>query len=101
MEFKIRITNVVGYVLTGAVIVISAIVANLIAADKSTEDTYEIMYTISIAYAIDIVLLQGLVAIFQVVAIKQLGTAPQEIESKFRRFCRYLINKDITNALHC
>ncbi len=100
-EKRLLIYHVIGLILSGMIATAAFIIANLFASAKATEETYHMMYTVSISFGWDIVILQLICAIIQVIVIRYVVSTDQQQEGEdglFKRLAGAFVNKEITIA---
>ncbi len=94
-EQRLMILNIIGMAIVGTLAVAGFVLANLWASGKQTEDTYEIMYTVAIAFGFDVLLVQAIFAVVQLLLVKYVGTTQMDSDSRLRRFLRMLISREM------
>ena len=94
-EQKLFILNIIGFVLVGLLALGAFVLANLWATGEQTEDTYDIMYTVAIAFGFDILVIQTAFAVVQMLILRHVGAVQQEGDSRIRRFLRLLISREL------
>lgn len=85
--------------LTIATALAGVVAANVVASLKSAERTHQVMYTVGIAFAWDLFIIQTLCAAVQAFVILNLGQEEYEGRKRITGFKSFLVNEDILCAL--
>ena len=89
--------NIIGLILGMGISITGIVLSNVLASKKDTKETYQIMYTIAIAFCWDILIIQMICAVIQSMLILSIRAEQRKgnVTNVFIGITGCLVNKDI------